>query len=359
MQAYITASGIISPQKTFMDTGFPDTMTEGISNRLTCIEPDYHGIINPVQLRRMPRILKMGLASARLCINRSAGKSPDAIIVGTGLGCLENLEKFLKEIIGNEEHITSVLPFINSTHNAVAAQIAMMLHNHGYNVTYCHRGMSFESALDDALLHLEEKTAQNVLIGGIDECTDDFMQIHGYLNYWKSPLNNLSLRHDKSPGTIAGEGSAFFMLSGESSLQGQPVLEGVHTVLTPGGKVTSEDIIQEINSFLFSHGTEKKEISLILAGINGDSYYDGVYYDLAHGYFDPAAGMAMYKHLCGEYYTSTSFALWLGSLILSGQNIPDEVVIKRPAGKKMDKLLIYNHSRNCEHSLILLSHGKI
>ena len=103
------------------------------------------------------------------------------------LGCLHNLEQFLTEMLNNNEHITSVLPFINSTHNAVASQIAMMLKNHNYNMTYCHRGFSFESALQDALMHLEEKQAEHVLVGGIDECTDDFMHLYGYLDYWKPP----------------------------------------------------------------------------------------------------------------------------------------------------------------------------
>ena len=69
-----------------------------------------------------------------------------ALLLVPDLGCLDNLEKFLMEVINNNEHVTSVLPFINSTHNAVAAQISMLLKNHNYNVTYCHRGFSFESA---------------------------------------------------------------------------------------------------------------------------------------------------------------------------------------------------------------------
>ena len=119
------------------------------------LNPIIKTLINPILLRRMPRILKMGLAAAQLCINRSGGINPDGIIVGTGLGCLDNLEKFLMEVIDNQEHITSVLPFINSTHNAVAAQISMLLKNQNYNVTYCHRGFSFESALLDAMMLIQ------------------------------------------------------------------------------------------------------------------------------------------------------------------------------------------------------------
>lgn len=358
MKAYITSTGVISPQETYKGIGFPDSIREEVNDRLNCIEPDYKVLLNPMQLRRMPRILKMGLAAARLCINQSGGINPDGIIVGTGLGCLDNLEKFLLDVLNNNEHITSVLPFINSTHNAVAAHIAMLLQNHGYNLTYCHRGLSFESALDDALMNLEEKKASHILLGGIDECTNDFMHLHSYLGYWKKPISNLLLLEDKSPGSIAGEGSAFFMLSSVPSDNHPIIVDGVHTFITPNTAKES-DIIPEIDLFLKNHDTDKKDISLLLAGMNGDADFDPVYERLKQNYFSRQTGLAWYKHLCGEYYTSSSFALWLASAILETQAIPKITELIPPEKREIEKILIYNHTRNTEHALILVSHGKI
>jgi 3-oxoacyl-[acyl-carrier-protein] synthase II len=358
MKAYITSTGAISPQETHKGIGFPGSVREEVNDRLICMEPDYKVLINPLQLRRMPRILKMGLAAARLCINRSGDINPDGIIVGTGLGCLDNLEKFLQDVLDNHEHITSVLPFINSTHNAVAAHIAMLLQNHGYNLTYCHRGLSFESALDDALMNLEEKKASHILLGGIDETTNDFRLLHSYLGYWKKPISNLLLLEDKSPGSIAGEGSAFFMLSSVPLHDHHVIVDGVHTFITPNTAEES-DIIPEIDLFLKNHDTDKKDISLLLAGMNGDVNFDPVYKRLKQNYFSAQTGLAWYKHLCGEYYTSSSFALWLASVILENQAIPKITELISPERKEIGKILIYNHTRNTEHALILVSHGKI
>jgi len=358
MKACITSTGIISPQETHNRANFPGSIREEVSNRLICMEPDYKVLLNPLQLRRMPRILKMGLAAARLCINRNGGINPDGIIVGTGLGCLDNLEKFLLEVLNNNEHITSVLPFINSTHNAVAAHIAMLLQNHGYNLTYCHRGLSFESALDDALINLEEGKASHILVGGIDESTDDFVHLHSYLGYWKKPMSNLLLLEDKSRGSIAGEGSAFFMLSSVPSDDHPVIVDGVHTFITHD-TAKEVDIIPEIDLFLNHHGTNKKDISLLLAGINGDADFDPVYQRLRQNYFSAQTGLAWYKHLCGEYYTSSSFALWLASVILETQTIPKITELISPEKRGIRKILIYNHTRNTEHALILVSHGKI
>lgn len=358
MKAAIIASSVISPQQTHSSNDFPMEITETGSDRLTCIEPDYRNLINPLQLRRMPRILKMGLASSQQCINRAGGISPDAIIVGTGLGCLDNLEKFLLEVLHHNEHVTSVLPFINSTHNAVAAQVAMLLKNHNYNITYCHRGFSFESALQDALMQIEEKQSKNVLIGGIDECTNDFVKLHGYLGYWKESGSNLQLLNSKTSGTIAGEGSAFFMISGESGTNDQRVMiEGSHTFFIPQVAGQAE-IETEIQWFLQRIGVNLREIDGVMLGINGDYQYDSIYYGLQNDFFSDHSEFVYFKHLCGEYYTASAFALWLGSVILQSAHIPDSIRLTKKRVNPIKNLLIYNHIRNAEHSLIFLKYGR-
>lgn len=357
MKPYITAYGNISPQPVFDITSFPAQINQCQTNRLTCIEPDYRNILNPLQLRRMPRILKMGLAAAQVCVNRSENIQPDAIIVGTGLGCLNNLEQFMMEMLNSDEHITSVLPFINSTHNAVAAQIAMMLKNYNYNVTYCHRGFSFESALLDALMFFEDDKVSDILIGGIDECTDDFVQIYGYLNYWKPPVNNSDLVNSNTSGTIAGEGSVFFMLSDRPKGNQNTLISDVHTFIT-ADCASIHEIESEIDTFLQRNQLNINDIDIAVLGINGDAFYDANYYSLMQSYFAKNTVFSVYKNLCGEYYTSSAFALWLSTVILSDQKIPDVVRISSGYPAKIQNILIYNHIRNIEHSLILLSSVK-
>jgi 3-oxoacyl-(acyl-carrier-protein) synthase len=306
----------------------------------------------------MPRILKMGIAASQLCITRAGNVIPDGIIVGTGLGCLDNLEKFLMDVINNNEHVTSVLPFINSTHNAVAAQISLLLKNHNYNITYCHRGFSFESAIQDALMLIGEKQADNVLVGGIDKCTSDFLLLHSYLRAWKKPLNNLELLSARNPGTIAGEGSAFFMLSAQlESLENGVILEDVHTFFTPEGP-DLKVIVTEISEFLKNLNLSLQDLQGVLLGINGDPVHDECFYALLKEYFHNQTAL-YYKHLCGEYYTSSAFALWLGSVILGKEQIPPPITLMKDKAGPLKNLLIYNQINNNEHSLIYLHYGRV
>jgi hypothetical protein len=357
MGIYIKSGSMISPQETYDKGEFPKQITEVISDRLTCVEPEYRNLINPLLLRRMPRILKMGLASAQLCINRSGGISPDGIIVGTGLGCLDNLEKFLMDVIDNQEHIKSVLPFINSTHNAVAAQISMLLSNQNYNVTYCHRGFSFESALTDAMMLINEGQAEHVLVGGIDECTSDFMLLHSYLKKWKNPVSNLHLSNSNTPGTIAGEGSAFFMLSSEPDEYHPVCIEGLHTFFTPSGTDLA-GIWAETTGFLNGLNLSADDVDGVMTGINGDCRFDHVYTDFIEQFFKNKDAF-YFKHLCGEYYTSVSFALWLGYVIAGQKEISPIIRLNKDTSKQLNRLLIYNQLKNTEHSLILINYGRL
>jgi 3-oxoacyl-[acyl-carrier-protein] synthase II len=352
MKAWIRSNGIISPQLTYPSGAFPETVREIVTDRLLCLEPDYRELINPVLLRRMPRIIKMGLASAKLCIDRAGGVIPRGIIVGTGLGCLDNLERFLVEMLEKDEKITTVLPFINSTHNAVAAQVSMLLKNQSYSTTYCHRGFSFESALLDALMLINEKKASEVMVGGIDENTADFHRLHSYLGAWKKPVSNLDLLTGNSEGTISGEGSAFFILSDEKRTNGVS-LDGVRFFLSSENQESGE-ILDEGRSFLLENGLLPGDIDVFMPGLNGDSRTNRIYHKMYEGMF-AGKPVACWKHLCGEYYTSTAFAFWLASEILDKQKIPRNAMYVKADIVKTETIFIYNHTGKREHSFILLT----
>src|SRR5690606_30026983 len=124
---------------------------------------------------------------------------------GTGMGCIEDTEKFLNAIISNDESFLTPTSFIQSTHNTVGAQIALGLQCKAYNNTFTHATISFESALMDAQLLLETEEAKNVLTGSLDELGNEII-------YY------IRMMEDKTPGGIKvpfGEGASFFVISDE------------------------------------------------------------------------------------------------------------------------------------------------
>jgi 3-oxoacyl-[acyl-carrier-protein] synthase II len=298
---YIRSTGIIAPQG---GPGAPPHSGEP-GARLHAVEPDYAKLIDPKLIRRMSRIIRMGVAAALECLN---GAVPDAILTGTAYGCLEDTTIFLKRMIDNKEEMLTPTAFIQSTHNTVGAQIALLLQCHGYNNTFVHRGFSFESALLDALMLLHEGEARNVLVGGIDEITDTSHAI----------LTRFGLyRH----GAVNGEGAAFFHLDTEGP---GVVLEALETFYKP-------TTTTHIAAFLARHAPP----DLVLIGLNGDPANDRVYEALFPGILTET-----FKDQCGEYPTATAYAL---------------ARAVRRAREINGRVLIYNHYQHIHHSLYLVS----
>lgn len=287
MKIYIRSIGKISP----------DPTTPPAGNRLKAVEPDYTTLIDPKSIRRMSRIVKMGVAAAYQCLREAELSKPDAIITGTAFGCLEDTGIFLSQLIRQQEEMLSPTSFIQSTHNTVGAQIALLLQCTGYNNTFVHRGFSFESALLDGMMLLQEGAAQKVLVGGVDEITAASHAILERFGLYKH-------------GAIAGEGATFFLLTAEPSGKDYAVLEGLATFYKPA---TTADMEANIRRFLSVHSLTRQDIDLVLTG-------------------------AGFKHLCGDYPTASAFALALAAGM---------------AGPK--KILIHNNYLNIHHSLMLLT----
>jgi hypothetical protein len=353
MEVYIKSATAISPQHTFSGK-LPDKAVIVPGNRLSCIEPDYKEYIDIALRRRMSRIIKMGVAAAVKCLQESKVDQPDAIITATGLGCLTDTEVFMNSILENNESLTSPTAFIQSTFNTIGAQIALMLKNHNYNFTYVHRGFSFESALLDAMMQIDNHEATNILVGGIDELTNTSYSIMQRMGFWKTGLaDNTHLYDDNSRGSIAGEGSTFFVLSKHASSSDEAHIAGLNTFYKPAG---NKEIEQRVADFLDSKNLEQKDISLLVLGRSGDYKLDEPFRFLQKKLFD-GLPYVYFKHLCGEYQTASAFALWLGATILKNREVPEAAIPMYgsiPGNHSIRRILIYNHYRNINHSLMLL-----
>ena len=350
MNFYIRATGNISAQNTFGESFLGEKIIEYNTNRLRSIEPDYSKLIDVKLIRRMSRIIKMGVAAGLQCLQEAGVANPDAIITGTAYGCLEDTGVFLQKMVQNKEEMLTPTAFIQSTHNTIGAQIALLLKCNGYNNTFVHRGFSFESALLDAMMLLEEQEVTNVLVGGIDEITDYSFDITNRFGLFKKGISsNLDLFSTISRGSIAGEGAAFFLLSKQSSDQDYAILEDMHTFYKP---TDNKQIEYTIRTFLEERSLSMNDIDIVLCGRNGDANGDKIY-DYLNGTIFDGTSVSNYKHLCGEYPTSTGFALWLACGVVKSGSVP--AVIGKSVRKEIKRILIYNHYESIHHSLMLVS----
>jgi 3-oxoacyl-[acyl-carrier-protein] synthase II len=348
MAMYIKGMGNISPQKTWDDGVLlaQPLMYEG--GKLTCHEPDYTKYIDPKQLRRMSRIIRMGVAAGTIALKQAGLDVPNGIITGTAYGCLDDTGTFLNKMIENAEQALNPTPFIQSTHNTIGSQIALLLQCQGYNQTYTQGAFSFENALLDAMLELTDFPEQSLLVGGVDEITSVSHAIQQRFGIFANEINNLNLFKGNRKGTLHGEGAAYFVLSGMRAPEDKVCIEGVKMVYNP----TDMGLRDEILSFLGSKGLGAADIDFILLGKSGDKKGDVNTELISTSYF-ASSSVGVFKHLSGEYPTASAFALWLSAKIMAENHIPDVVVV-RNENRPLKRLLIFNSYFGRQHSLILL-----
>jgi 3-oxoacyl-[acyl-carrier-protein] synthase II len=352
MHIYIQGTGCISPQETAVGESFLPVMRIYEGTRLSTVDPDYKQWIDLKQIRRMSRVVKMGVGAAKLSLQEAGVEVPDAIITGTAYGCLDDTGVFLTKLVNQQEEMLTPTSFIQSTHNTVGGQIALLLGCNAYNNTFVHKGFSFESALLDAIMLLRENTVQHILVGGLDEITQYSHQILSRFGIYRTgSVVNTTLLQVPAKGTIAGEGAAFFTLGTSKGPHTAAEITGLSTLYRPASAAA---VSGEITSFLTAQGCSVSDIDLVITGRNGDIVTDHAFAGLENSLF-AGIPVAAFKHLCGEYPTASAFALWLGNKILQTQEVPATALFSGNAPERINRILICNQHNDTHHSLILLT----
>ena len=350
---YINSIKQISVQKPLVDDWFEKPIFYS-ENYVRAIEPDYKQFFTPNEARRMGKILKRALLVSREVMRESGITNPDAIITGTGLGCIENTEIFLDKLVREGEELLNPTHFMQSTHNTIASLVAIDAKCHGYNSTYAHKGISFECALQDAFLQMQSGKIQTALVGAHDEMTPAYFTLlkkAGYL--------------DNENQTFAGETAVAMMLSTKKTENTLCEIEAVGKVY---GDVRFSDIRQ---SEIGQSDNRKSEIGnpdYIMVGTNGNPETDKIYFENCAKLF-PNVPLLQYKTIFGENYTAPAFGVYAAAICLQQGVIPEHLRIRisdcrmsenrisdnRKSDNQISKILCYNQFENKNHTFILLS----
>jgi len=277
--------------------------------------------------------------------------SVDAIITGTGMGCIEDSDKFLKAIIDNKEAFLTPTSFIQSTHNTVGAQIALGLQCKAYNFTYVNGAVSFESALLDAKMKIEEQEANSILIGGIDEITDYTMSLFKLAGFIKKENESpYKILNSNTKGVVFSEGATFFVLENEIKSTTYAEVLDIEII----NKLIVTEVETKTMDFLKANGLQVSDIDAVVLGYDGDVEFDDYYKILSEKLFGKTP-QVYYKHLSGEYNTASAFGLWVGAKIIKTQEIPEIISVNNLEKLDYKTILLYNQYKGMDHSFTLIS----
>lgn len=345
---YIKAARAVSAQDSFYANDLLQPIRPLSGNLYTYLEPNYQDYFTIMQLRRMSRITRLGLVTAIECLRDAGDTQPEAIITGTGKGSLQDTEKFMHAIREFAEGTLNPSPFIQSTYNSLNGLIGLHHGINSYNSTYVHSGFSFEHALLDAALQLNEGTIKTALVGSFEEMTPEHYIIKDKLDFWKKEIAAPEEMQRSSPGAISGEGSSFFFLDqepGSAPLQ----LVDLRMLFEPG----KGEVPAVIESLLDQHGLVWEQLDVYLSGRNQDSRYEH-YYEEVESQLSASTHQLHFKHLSGEFDTAIGFGLWAAVRMADKKMLFSPLIRKEGSTESLNYLLVYNHYYGNQHSIYLL-----
>ncbi|MBR2261452.1 MAG: beta-ketoacyl synthase chain length factor [Paludibacteraceae bacterium] len=351
MSIYIEKIAQISIQSPLSDEWMRDPIYPTQRHcRFIC--PDFKQFLSPATSRRMGTLLKCALTSAFNCVKEENRTQLDGIFTGSGLGCIENTEKFLTSMLENNEQSLSPTNFIQSTHNTIGSQIAIAFQCHGYNITFSHRGLSFDSALMNALLKFKLNEIHSALVNASDEMSDAYFKLFDHTGYWKKSICTTDdFKHAISSGSFAGENSVSFLLTDKKAEHTLCEIGDIELFHTPSDK----ELIDRTTRFLSSYQLTLNDIDTVVLGHNGDVENDEEYNRISN-LLVPHARKVIYKHIFGESFTMSAMGVYVGATCINQQHIPSHLLLQEGSTghHKPTNILVVNHFKKIDYSITLL-----
>lgn len=302
------------------------------------VDPDFKKFFSPSEARRIGKMLKRALVTSLEVIRKSGVTHPAAIITGTGLGCIENTELFLDALCREGERLLKPTYFMQSTHNTIGSLIGIYTKTYGYNVTYAHKGISFDSALLDAWTQFGLGLIDSALVGGHDEMTPSYftlLQKTGFVG-----------RNEE----IGGECAVSVMLNGNAR-DGLCFLSGIKLIYKP----TVRRLQTMLSGLLAEAGITMRDVDAVMTGISGNKSNDACYRKVASELFGDIP-LLHFKRVFCESYTASGLGLYAAACCLRAGVIPRFLYIDQAQAvtHRPRFILLFNQCDGKNYSFILL-----
>lgn len=326
---YITAAEQISIQEGLSETWMeqPIAYTEP---RVRSLDVDFKQWLSPGESRRMGKLLKRALATSLTAMRKSGIEHPDAVITGTGYGCIENTEVLLIHLVYENEENCKPTPFMQSTHNTISSLVSIHTSSHGYNATYAHKEVSFDCALEDAWMQMQLGRIQTALVGGHDEMTPNAYVLLSKTGY----LGN--------PGQVAGETAVSVMLDARPTEQALCKLTSFRRIYLPS-EMELKAIAGEVgrvDAVLTSVSDKTEDTAALLKTI---------------GALFPETPLLQFKNIFGESHTSYGLGIYAAAQILKHQKFPKEMLIEGSAAPTaLKRVLVLNNVQGRDYTFTVL-----
>lgn len=295
---YIKSISQISAQQPLSDIWFDNPIFLKGEYTHAC-DPDFKQFLNPMASRRMTPVLKRSLVTAKEALKSlTAGEEPQAIITGTGLGCMASTEKLIDAMIAEGEAFSLPTHFMQSTHNAIGSIVAINNKCHAYNATYSQNGISGECAFLDAFLQMRLGRISNALVCSHDELSPMWCDIQ------------LRAEKEKRNSTPLSEAASTFLLSTHA--------DGALCEISALDVTFGKSFKKMLENLSAHH--DLSTIDAIMLSCASSQDYNANYVDLVEAFTE--VPVLHYKHLFGQSHSAAALGIYACALCLYNGKVP-------------------------------------
>lgn len=328
---YLHAVNQISIQQPLSDEWFDNPQRYDTPYQ-RAIDPDFKRFISPIEARRMGRLLKRAIAVTQSTLDQVGDPLPQAIITGTGLGCVDSTEQFLTALCNEGEQLLKPTHFMQSTHNTIGSTLAIRAHNHAYNATYAQKSVSFESALYDGFGQIASGQIDSVLVGAHDELTPTYFELLK------------KARFVGQGGETASEVAVAAYLSHQQE-GGICQIADVQLFYRP----TTEQLQQ----YLETVNLDREHLA-VMTSLNGNTAHDTPLSEECKRLFGTLP-LLRYKHLFGESYSASALGFYVAATCLQRGRIPDSLYCAGASRiEKPHSIILFNRNDELDCSIVVL-----
>ena len=282
--------------------------TEGL-RRAFLVEPFRPADVVPgLKTRRLDRLSVWCLVAAGLAIQdakldlEKENRSRIAVVLGTGLGCIELTESFFQSIATNGYAKSDPIIFPEGLSNAPASHVARVFGLRGPNLTLSHKGVSGEGAVMQAASLLRTGQADTVIVLAGDTLTRtmyEWFEAAGVLSPACSGPAPLPVPFSQAgEGFVPGEGAAAVVMeSGHKAAQRRAP---VYAAFRSGHATSNPKAAVSVASKAL--GTSSRaDVRLVIASANGSRAHDDTEQSIIREAFGDKARVVAPKTSLGEF----------------------------------------------------------
>lgn len=268
--------------------------------------------INPMKMRRMNTLSRLGVASAKLAIG-DCGTTPGSntgVAMGTAFGPVQTSVEYMQEYVDKGAALAPPQLFAESVANAPGSHIAIEWGLQGFNVTFTQRESSALAAAMYACAQLAKGSVDMALIGGVEEVNEMLFSVLDRVG----ALSKTAARpfDPDRDGISVGEGGAVLVAGGEGRvpygwLSGFGIARDTTATISDWG-VDSEAVIRAMRAAIDDAGLQPEDIEAIYASANGSVRGDALE-QRAIDSFLPGRPLIATKGIFGEYAAAGALQL--------------------------------------------------